>query len=755
MKTRFLTVFVLAVAMALLALLVLGWTQPIATARSRPAAPHAPPPVPVPNDAHVLGALQGTPLMFVENVGQSDGRARFQVRRGDTIIHVADDALWFTILERGSEEARARQGVNLKLSFPGANPHSRLEPFDRLDTHVSFFRGSDSANWYTDVPAWGGVRYVDLYPGVDLEITSEDGHWAWWLVIRSPQFATSDVHLRVDGADALALEGDALRLSTAVGDFILPLLQAVSTDSTSLTVPRPVVNGLEVIAPFSSPLSSSSSLYSQSGDGFYGTYLGGSGQDIGNDIAIDGDGDAYIAGSTSSTDFPATTGAFSEALNGGGDAFVAKIHPAGQGTNDLVYATYIGGPAGDYATGVAVDGDENAYITGWSNLYFPDTSGSFNNCDGGGAFVTTLNATGTDLLYSGCIVGINTGGQDITLDGSDRAHVSGNTGGNFPTTAGAFQETHGGGTFDAFLAVVSADGSALNYATYLGGNDNECTGSTSGCTLDLDNGSVYLAGDTLSPNFPTTTGAYDTSCGTDGNCDSGNRDAFLVKLDPEGKGQSDLLYSTFIGHSGGEYAAGVAVDGAGNAYLAGGTSSHEFPTTSGAYSEDHNGGYEDAFLLKLNPAGGGTGDLVYSTFLGGGGPGDKGRDIAVDGDGHAYAVGTTNSADFPTTSDGYDISLGGTDGFVVKLDPAGNGQADLLYGTFLGGDNGGEVSYALVVDGSGNVYVTGKTNADDFPTSEGAYDRTYNGGTHDAFMVRLPTQAAQYQIYLPLILRNC
>jgi hypothetical protein len=491
---------------------------------------------------------------------------------------------------------------------------------------------------------------------------------------------------------------------------------------------------------------------------FYSTYLGGSAQDWGRDIAVDGDGDAYVVGMTGSSDFPHTTGAFSETIAGENDAFVAKINPAGNGTADLVYATFMGGSAGDYAHGVAVDGDENVYVTGWSNLNFPDTPGSFGACDGGGAFVTKLNAAGSDLLYGGCLAGFNAEAHDIALDSAGQACISGSSGAGFPTTSGAYAEDYSGGATDAFLAIVSTDGVTLTYATYMGGNDIECAGAE-GCNLAVDgDGDIYLTGDTESDDLPTTAGAYDTTCGTDGLCNNPGvnkiPDAFLVKLNPGGGGVGDLIYSTYLGGSSSDYGCAVAVDGSENAYLTGMTASNaDFPITSGSFDEDHNGGYGDAFMAKLNPAGSGQTDLVYSAYLGGKSPGDYGKDIAVDGEGNAYAVGKTNSDDFPITSGAYDTTLGGDDAYVVKVNADGS---KLTYATYLGGDSGGECvnGCAIAIDGTGNVYVAGDTSANDFPTSEGAYDRVFNAGTQDAFMVRMSAQPTSRTIYLPLVLRN-
>ena len=182
---------------------------------------------------------QPTPsLLFIENVGQLDPSARFQTY-GPISLSLTEDALWFTLIEPAAPvdpSARAaapadtsRRGVNLKLSFVNANPHPTLEPFNRLDTQVSFFASSDPARWQTNVPVWGGVRYVDLYPGLNLEITTQNGQLAPRLVWTG-QAATSaptlsDVRLQVEGADTLVVANNQLRLTTSAGEFSLPLLQ--------------------------------------------------------------------------------------------------------------------------------------------------------------------------------------------------------------------------------------------------------------------------------------------------------------------------------------------------------------------------------------------------------------------------------------------------------------------------------------------------------------------------------------------------
>lgn len=170
-------------------------------------------------------SARGLPLLFIENVGQFDQAARFQVRGGNAMIHLTEDALRVSVLEplKPSEVQRwrmldprqlktkrldtPRKSVNLKISFVGANPRARLEPFNRLNVRVAYFIGNDKTKWRTDVPVWGGVRYKDLYPGIDLEITSENGRLVQRLVAR-PGANMNAVRLRVEGADALSLDAE-------------------------------------------------------------------------------------------------------------------------------------------------------------------------------------------------------------------------------------------------------------------------------------------------------------------------------------------------------------------------------------------------------------------------------------------------------------------------------------------------------------------------------------------------------------------
>jgi uncharacterized repeat protein (TIGR01451 family) len=335
------------------------------------------------------------------------------------------------------------------------------------------------------------------------------------------------------------------------------------------------------------------------------------------------------------------------------------------------------------------------------------------------------------LQYSTYLGGSSTG-VGIAVDTAGSAYVTGyTTSGDFPTTSGALDTTLGGGD-DAFVTKLNPAGSALAYSTYLGGSSYEYG---HGIAVDTA-GSAYLTGWTTSGDFPTTSGALDTTL------DGGGYDAFVTKLNPAG---SALAYSSYLGGSSDEFSNGIAVDTKGSAYLTGLTYSGDFPTTAGAVATTL-GGSRDAFVTKLNPAGSA---LAYSTYLGGSGSGyEYGFGIAVDTAGSAYLIGWTDSGAFPTTAGAADTTLGGvTDAFLTKLNPAGSA---LAYSTYLGGSND-EEGYGIAVDTAGSAYLTGRTHSGDFPTTAGAFDTTLGGPfNEDAFVTKLNPagSALAYSTYL-------
>lgn len=394
----------------------------------------------------------------------------------------------------------------------------------------------------------------------------------------------------------------------------------------------------------------------------YSTYLGGSNVTYGTGIAVDSAGDAYVTGYTTSQDFPTTAGAAQTSYGTSTeDAFVTELNATGSA---IIYSTYLGESNETGGTGIAVDSTGDAYVVGTTNSgAFPTTAGAYqttfpddSSCAPGPcpvAFVSKLDSSGA-LSYS-TYLGDEAFGQGIAIDSSGDAYVTGIAfQGDFPTTTGAYQ-TNALSTAVAFVTKLNPSGAALSYSTFLGGS-----GSNQGDGIAVNSsGDAYIIGSTSASNFPTTTGAYQTTCST---CSSGT-DAFVTELNATA---TVLTYSTYLGGNSSTYGEGIAVDSAGRAYVTGYTGSTDFPTTAGAYQTSLAGEY-DAFVTELNAT---ATALTYSTYLGGSGSflGGYGRGIAVDSAGGAYTTGGTESADFPTTSGAYQTSFAGnTDAFVAKI----------------------------------------------------------------------------------------
>ncbi|MCZ2114917.1 MAG: SBBP repeat-containing protein [Anaerolineae bacterium] len=685
--------------------------------------------------------FRSSPVMFIENAGQWPDGARFQVRGGsDGTLWLAGDGLWLTLREPAPDTGRAEpdaappdttRGVNIRLRFAGANPNARIEPFDRLDTAISYFIGNDPDLWRPDVPVWGGVRYVELYPGIDLVASQANGRLALRLDAR-PGADLDKVALRVDGAGGVTTGDGFLRLQTPYGTASLPLPTTGRPAAGTASVRPRGEQAFEVTAPFALADAPAQPRAADNNPGalLYSTFLGGGAPDYGYGVAADASGNAYVTGYMESNDFPTTPGAFDTTYNGGTDVFIAKLNPTGSA---LVYATVVGGASIDDGYAIAVDSGNNAYVTGITRSpappTFPTTPGAYDTTFNGGnydAFVLKLNPAGTGLVYSTYLGGNgDEWGYGIAVDATGNAYVTGGTfSANFPATTGAFDTSHNGNE-DAFVARLNPTGSALVYSTFLGGNDVDYAK-----TIALDAaGNAYAIGTTFSANFPTTSGAFRPGPL------SGLSDVFVVKLGPAG---NSLAYSTFLGGSNRDYGLGIAVDGAGSAYATGYTYSTNFPTTAGAYITSHRGGSIDAFVTKLKPDGSGP---VYSTYLGGSDV-DYGYAIAVDAAGGAYVTGDTKSSNFPTTPDKIHGRARDYDAYVLRLNPAGDG---LVYATFLGGAVTGDTidkkaddrGQGIALAGGSAVYVTGLTKSIDFPTTTGAFSTTYNGGRSDVFVAKV------------------
>jgi hypothetical protein len=389
----------------------------------------------------------------------------------------------------------------------------------------------------------------------------------------------------------------------------------------------------------------------------------------------------------------------------------------------LSYSTFLGGSDEDSATAIAVDATGAAYVAGytWSsdfpiaNALQPALSRVVD------AFVAKLTSDGTTLVYATYLGGnAHDSVADIAVDSAGNAYITGQTDStDFPTVRAVQANNRGQ---DAFVAKLSADGSQLIYSTYLGGSSDD---GAAAIALDIA-GSAYIAGTTISPDFPTEN-AFQPVCGQP------ESDGFVVKLSPGG---TALAYSTCLGGNSADEVRDIAVDSLGAAYVTGYTSSANFPTVNSLQTLQ---GCCDAFVAKLASDGK---RLIYSTLLGGSG-GERGEGIALDESGAAYVIGGTSSLDFPTVNAVQPVLGSSPDAFVAKLAPEGGA---LIYATYLGG-NGYDVGASIAVDTAGAAYVTGWTASSDFPTMNSLQSFS---GLFDAFVAKLDSEgtALVYSTYL-------
>src|SRR5215208_5783037 len=545
------------------------------------------------SEEEAIDAYGKLPLSFIANEGQTDKAVRYYAQGAGYGFFFTKEGAMLSFAE-----GTGRGGHALALDFLGAEPDAILEARERLSGDVNYLVGDEQAQWHQKLPTHGELLYGGLWPGIDMAVRGEGGNLKYEFHLK-PGSSVEDVRLGYRGAEGLKVgSGGELLVQTPLG---------ILKDAAPVSYQR--IGGERV------PVESRYTLREDGGYGFavgaydpryplvidpeldYSTFLGGTDTDFGLGIAVDGNGSAYVTGETQFTGYPTTAGGCDPSDNDRMDAFVTKLNASG---SDLVYSTYLGAEGDEGGFDIAVDGSGSAYVTGeTSSTNFPTTSGAYDTTFNGGA-----------------------GGSN--------------------TVCTFFQEC------DAFVTKLNASGSDLVYSTFLGGTEPD-----RGWGIAVRDGSAYVTGDTNSSDFPTTTGAFDTTFN--------GIDAFVTKLNASG---SDLVYSTFLGRGAGR---DIAVDGTGRAYVSGFTRSSAYPTTSGAFDRTFNG--LDAFVTKLNASGSA---LAYSTFLGGTNT-DLGRGIAVDGSARAYVTGGTDSENYRTTTGALDTIYNGEgDAFVTKLNASGS-----------------------------------------------------------------------------------
>jgi hypothetical protein len=483
--------------------------------------------------ARVKESYSKIPLSFAPNYGQADKKIKFISRGSGYSLALAPTTFTLAVADPRSKNnkesmVRSRASV-LKATVLGGNAAASLTGLERLPTRTNYFVGSDPRKWKTNIPNYAKVKYSGVYPGVDLVFYGNQDLLEYDFIV-APGTDPGVIALGFEDTTDMRIDekGDLI-LRTDAGEIrqSKPVVYQQISGSRRMISASYLIKGKKQIAFKIASYDKSKPLIIDPTLAF-STFLGGTGLDRGDAIAVDSAGNAYITGGTFATDFPVTPGAFQTTRAGiaESDAFVTKMNSTGTA---LIYSTYFGGGTRDSGIDIALDGAGNAYITGLtdsSNL--PTTPGAFRTTPAGGdefnSFAMKLNPTGTALVYSTYLgPGIGIG---IAVDSTGSAYITGQAAPGHPTTPGAFQIVSGGNS-EAFVTKLNATGTALVYSTFLGGS-----GFDVGSKIALDSGAnAYVTG-RAEGGFPVTPGAFQTSLG------GGSSDAFVTKLNSTGTARS-------------------------------------------------------------------------------------------------------------------------------------------------------------------------------------------------------------------------
>jgi hypothetical protein len=717
------------------------------------------------------------PLMFEPNQGQTDPRVSFLARGSGYGLYLTKQE---AVLVFKNSAADARHSASSVVSMKLVGATSTADPVGdgELPGKSNYFIGNDPAKWHRDIPQFSRVRYRDVYPGVDLVYYGNQGRLEYDFEV-APSGDPAQLALKFQGVEAHNLRIDAN------GDLVL----AIGGNDLRLLAPRVyqnvgaeqrIVEGrFELRGKQKEEVGFKLGSYDRKRSLIidpvltYSTYLGGSGSESCSTItglpftpgcpaiAVDSASNAYVAGSTTSTDFPATAGEYQPDLAPGATAnvFISKFTPTGS----LQFSTYLGGNRLDYTAGIGVDTGFDILVAGTtSSADFPTTDGTSNTAfqtaplsGGQHVFVSKLDPTGKILMYSTYLSGTGVDiASGLAVDSGGNANVIGTTtstevGTGFPSTLGSFQPLPAAANQFFFTRVNPNTSGALSvpYSTYFGGA-SPSNGVAVGGGIAVDgNSNVYLTGGTSFTDMPVLN-AYQS-------INEGGLDIFVAKINPSGVTGSQLLFSTYLGGSGNDVGYGIAVDSTPNAYITGSTSSTDFNVTGTTGSvlstalQSTNGGGTDAFIAKLGTPCSGTGcttfvvPLTYFSYLGGAGT-DVATSITVDNNSGARIAGWTNSPNFPIVGNPLQVAYGGgsSDAFFADLytdatcSPLITPGCTATDSTSYFGGSGADLGTGLALDLQGANYMTGETaSATGFPLKnpvQGALS-----GTSDAFVSKL------------------
>jgi hypothetical protein len=662
------------------------------------------------------------PLAFEKNVGQHASPVQYFAR-----------GLGYNIFLTPAETTLVRPAASpttaptyLRMDLVGANANAPATTLDPLPGTVNYFQGGSTPLSVSNQPTAGKVQFAGVYPGVDVEYYGSQSLLEFDFQVH-PGINPSVIQLAFPGATGLSLDAQGnLLVQTATGSWRqqAPVLYQTVNGTRRAVSGQFVLQANNHVGFSTGPYDASLPLVIDPVLGM-GSYLGGAAADQGLAVATDAAGNLFVTGSTASNPFPVSGGSFQTTFGGGTDAFVSKFSPSGA----LLWSTYYGGSGNDQGNGIYVDSASGkVFVTGsTTSPNLATSTGAFQTALNGSsaAFVIELSSSGSSLLYGTYYGGGGTAlqeGKGIQVDSGGNIYITGDTGStSLPLSANPYQGTYPGGPSKAFLAEFNpaASGSSqLVYGSYFGSN-----GTDVGYALTLNASNQFVvagstSGGTGGGLFPTTSGAYQTTYG------GGPSDAFLAVLSPS----TGLVYSTLLGGSGSDVAYAVANGSGGTVWVAGQTSSATYPTTSGALQTTLRGP-SDAFLTQVYPTP--NTPLPASTLFGGSGD-DRANGIALTSGGLPTIVGTTTSADLPTSPAWQSPAPGGGDAFVAQLTANATG---LNSGFYVGG-SASDQGNAIALDSAGTIYLAGTTASTDLPTFS-SYQSANNGGT-DVFVQRLP-----------------